>query len=49
MIFSALRRFERVAELVICNGGDHSLSRLARDHTLDVDNRMLGGFDTYLR
>ncbi len=49
MMFSALRRFERVAELVVCNEGDHSLSRHSRDDTLDVNNRTLNWFDKYLR
>lgn len=40
MSFYALRRLGK-AEFVICNEGDHSLSRHSREDTLDVNRRML--------
>ena len=49
MMFYALRRLGKVAEFVIYNEGDHSLSRHSRDDTLDVNNRMLSWFEKYLR
>ena len=49
MMFYALRRLGKVAEFVIYNEGDHSLSRHSRADTLDVNNRMLSWFEKYLR
>ncbi len=49
MMFYALRRLGKVAEFVIYNEGEHSLSRHSRDDTLDVNNRMLSWFEKYLR
>jgi dipeptidyl aminopeptidase/acylaminoacyl peptidase len=49
MFFYALRRLGKVAEFVIYNEGDHSLSRHSREDTLDVNRRMLEWFERYLR
>ena len=49
MMFYALRRLGKVAELVRYEEGDHSLSRHSRGDTLDVNRRMLDWFGKYLR
>lgn len=49
MMFYALRRLGKEAELVIYKSGDHSLSRHSREDTLDVYRRMLVWFERYLK
>ena len=49
MMFYALRRLGKEAELVIYTHGDHSLSRHSRSDTLDVNRRMLDWFEKYLK
>lgn len=49
MMFYALRRLGKTAELVRYEEGDHSLSRHSRSDTLDVNARMLAWFGKYLR
>ena len=49
MMFYALRRLGKEAELVMYENGDHSLSRHSRPDTLDVYRRMLDWFDRYLK
>ena len=49
MMFYALRRLDKTAELVLYRQGDHSLARHSRADTLDVNRRMLEWFVDYLR
>jgi len=49
MMFYALRRLGKKAELVLYRHGDHSLYRHSRADALDVHERMLDWFARYLR
>jgi dipeptidyl aminopeptidase/acylaminoacyl peptidase len=48
MMFYALRRLGKPAELVAYANGDHSLSRHSRADALDVNRRILEWFERYL-
>ena len=49
LMFYALRRLGKNATLVLYEEGDHSLYRHSRADALDVHQRMLDWFETYLR
>ena len=49
MMFYALRRLGKEAELVLYAEGDHSLYRHSRADAIDVHERMLAWFERYLK
>jgi dipeptidyl aminopeptidase/acylaminoacyl peptidase len=49
MMFYALRRLGKVAELVSYANGDHSLSRHSRADAIDANSRVLEWFGRYLQ
>ena len=49
MMFYALRRLGKKAELVLYEEGDHSIYRRSRADALDLHRRMLEWFEIYLK